>query len=349
MIDGDSQFCPFCGLSTQIQTESINQPVPSTYMPPPWSFGPVKVSIGEVLSKSWKVISNRPIIIIPHLLSGLIGIIMGLIIGSFMEELVIIIFGAGNESLGEYFSKMGVGVVILVIIAFIIVFVIESFVKGLYPQLTKQILNQEEINLRETASRTTSRIRPLLGVALIAFLIEALYNFGINLAVAPEAVDFPELLLIGIIPMVIALYLWSWYYCAIPALMLGEKTAGEALSTSKQFSKGKKWSIIGIIFFVALFNSILTLVALLFSETVGTILLFIISLFFVVYNSVLPSYLYIRYSEGIEHAASQTHTPIIVIPPPQPTTRSEVQACPACGEQVDQNKGYCGWCGSKLS
>ena len=301
--------------------------------------------------KSWKVISNRPIIIIPHLLSGLMGIIMGLIIGSFMGELVNIVFGVGNESLGEYFSKMGVGVVILVIIAFIIIFVIESFVKGLYPQLTKQVLNQEHIDLRETASRTTSRIRPLLGVALIAFLIEALYNFGINLAVAPDAVDNPGILLIGLIPMVIALYLWSWYYCAIPALMLGDKTAGEALSVSKQFSIGKKWSIIGIIFFVALFNSILTIVALLFSETVGTILLFIISLFFAVYNSVLPSYLYIRYSEGegIERAASHTHTPIIVIPPPQPTTRSEVQACPACGEQVDQNKGYCGWCGSKLS
>jgi hypothetical protein len=176
----------------------------------------------------------------------------------------------------------------------------------------------------------------ILGVLIVTVSPE-------NLVLAPVS------LILIIVGGLLILYITVWYYCAVPALMLENRGVMDALSASKTFSNGKKWTIFGLMLFVSLMSSIIGVVVGLIPQ-IGVILVFLVSLFFTVYTSVIRSYLYLRYSGLVQipQAAPKTtaSTPAYGSPPPETSTLEN--RCPVCGAEIEAGQTYCGWCGSKL-
>ena len=294
-----SNFCPFCGTATHRPSTPDSRVPPPTVLPAR-RFAPERVSVGEVLSTSWRIITQQPIIIVPHLLSTLVGTLLMVDMGMFF---------------GAFFRGFGAGVAPRAIAAFLGVVVISTTIDGFYPLLIKRILDKTDVDLGGAASQVLGRFFSLLGAALLLTLIglagASLAAIGFVLsAVTPE---MPAMALVGLIFLVLgailALYLTCWYYCAIPALMLEGRGVFDALSASKVFSQGQKWGIFGLVVVVSVISGILNFVARLFPGVIGDVLGFLVALILTVYRSVLPSYLYIRYGG-----------PRVAPPPPVPVT-----------------------------
>jgi len=241
------------------------------------------------------------------------------------------------------------------IVGFIITLIVNTTIGGMYPDLTKQILEGEEVDLGGVVSKALGRFFSLFGAAILVALITLAGTIPliIGLILSVYALEIPTMGLIGLVflvlGIVLVLYILCWYYCVIPALMLEDRGILDALSASKEFSKGRKWAIFGLIIIVAIISLILNFFASLIgislgSETIITILAFIVALIITVYESVLPSYLYIRYRGLLD-----TPTPSAPVYPapvfPIPETK---QICPTCGAEIEPGQEYCGWCGSKL-
>ena len=298
-IEPGSNFCPYCG--TAIHRLGVPESrVPPPTVPPARRFVPERVNVGEVLSASWRIITQQPIIIVPHLLSSLVSTLLMVDISIFF---------------GAFFRGFGEDVAPRAIAAFLGVVVISTTIDGFYPLLTKRILDKTDVDLGGAARHVLGRFFSLLGAAFLLALIglagASLATIGFVLsAVTPE---MPAMALVGLIFLVLgailALYLTCWYYCPIPALMLEGRGVFDALSASKAFSQGRKWGIFGLVVVVSVISRILHSVARLFPGGVGGVLGFLVALILTVYRSVLPSYLYIRYGG-----------PRVAPPPPVPVT-----------------------------
>jgi len=345
-IDADSIFCPFCGSAIQPSVAPEPQGVPSSYKhpPPAWGYAPERANMREILSASWKIITQRPILLIPHLISTIVSTMLGA--------------GVALSLLG-FFGGLDAELDPLMIVAVLVVFVISTFIEAIYPRLTKQVLDGEMVDLGGATSQALSRVIPILGTALMVFLITIAggipFILGVMMVfIAPENIALAPLsLVLIVVGGLLILYITIWYYCAVPALMLEDRGVFDALSTSKAFSSGKKWTIFGLMLFVSLVSSIVGVVVGLI-PVIGIVLMFLVSLFITAYTSVIRSYLYIRFS-GTYHVTPTSHriTPTTsepASPPPEAKpfdTRFDTR-CPTCGAEVGGDQTYCGWCGSKL-
>jgi len=221
-----------------------------------------------------------------------------------------------------FFSGFTTEVSPLTIVALLVALVINTIVEGFYPILTKRVLDGEDVDLGGAASHALGRFYSLLGASIvIALLTFATFGIGYVLSLAAVDMDFFGLAFIGLIIMVIglvlALYVMCWYYCAIPVLMLEDRGVLDALSTSKVFSQGKKKAIFGLIIVVSLLSMLVSIMIDIFPSSVRGVLMILVGLFFAVYNSVLSSYLYIRYG-GLRVAP----------PPPAPVIPAPVSPMP---------------------
>ncbi len=341
-IDPDSFFCPYCGEATQrpVVSERPVGPPQYPYPPPEMLYGPERVNVGDVISTSWKVITQRPIIILPHVISIIIGTIVG---GAAITTFLFYLSGLSPE---EYTPVAFVWL----IVGFIITLTVNTTIGGMYPDLTKQILEGEEVDLGGVVSKALGRLFSLLGAAVLVALITLAGTIPliIGLILSVLALEIPAMGVIGLVflvlGIVLVLYILCWYYCVIPALMLEDRGVIDALSASKQFSNGRKWAIFGFIIIVAIISVILNLIVSFFPGIVGTILVFLVALIITVYESVIPSYLYIRYRGLL--VTPPPAAPVYPAPvSPIPKTK---QICPTCGAEIELGQEYCGWCGSKL-
>lgn len=341
-IDPDSFFCPYCGEATQqpVVPERPVGPPQYPYPPPEMPYGPERVNVGDVISTSWKVITQRPIIILPHVISIIVGTIVG---GAAILTFLLYLSGLSPE---EITPLAFVGL----IVGFIITLIVNTTIGGMYPDLTKQILEGEEVDLGGVVSKALGRFFSLLGAAVLVALITLAGTIPliIGLLISVLALVNPAMATIGLVflvlGIVLVLYIMCWYYCVIPALMLEDRGILDALSASKQFSNGRKWAIFGLIIIVAIISIILNLIVSFFPGIVGTALVFLVALIITVYESVIPSYLYIRYRGLL--VTPPPSAPVYPTPvTPIPETR---QVCPTCGSEIEPGQDYCGWCGSKL-
>ncbi|MFQ6125281.1 MAG: hypothetical protein ACE5R6_11855 [Candidatus Heimdallarchaeota archaeon] len=341
-IDPDSFFCPYCGETTKrpVVPERPVRPPHYPYPPPRMAYGPERVNMGDVLSTSWRVIAQRPIIILPHVISIIVGTLVG---GAAITTFLFYLFGLTPE---EY-TPLALG---WLIVGFIVTIVVHTTIGGMYPDLTKHILEGEEVDLGGVASKALGRFFSLLGAAILVALITfaGIIPLIIGIILLILTLEVPIMGLVGlvflILGIVLVLYILCWYYCVIPALMLEDRGILDALSTSKEFSKGRKWAIFGLILIVAIISLILSLIAGIFPGHIGTALGYLVSLIITVYESVIPSYLYIRYKGLL--VTPPPSAPVYPAPvTPIPETK---QICPTCGSEIEPGQVYCGWCGSKL-
>jgi hypothetical protein len=296
--------------------------------------------MGEILSVSWKIITQRPILLIPHLVSTVVSVVLGA--------------GAALSLLG-FFGGLDAELDPLIIVAVLVVFVISTFIEAIYPRLTQQVLDGERVDLGAATSQAFSRFIPILGTALMVFLITIAggipFIIGVLIVtVSPENIALaPFSLVLIVVGGLLILFITIWYYCAVPALMLEDRGVFDALSASKAFSSGKKWTIFGLMLFVSLVSSIVSVVVGLI-PVIGIILAFLVTLFITAYTSVMRSYMYIRFSGTFFVTPTSQKmtppTPDLGYPPPEASTFGT--KCPTCGAEIEGDKTYCGWCGSKL-
>jgi len=131
-------------------------------------------------------------------------------------------------------AGMAAGVIIMLIVTMII----GAIIMGMYPLMTKDVLEGKDIDLGETFHAVVPRIGSLIGASILAGLIVAA---GAALLIIP-----------GII-------FATWFYYTIPAVMLSGESATKSLSASKRFVEGKFWGTFLLLIVVVIVSMIIGL------------------------------------------------------------------------------------------
>jgi len=228
------------------------------------------IDIGKTLFESFDIIISHPIIMVPALIIALLSTLVFSLPPILPTPIMI-----GN-----------IGTILIA--AF--VYVITAVICGMYPVMTRDVLDGKRVTLKEASNEVKPHILSLLGAGILVGLIVV---FGLVLLIIP-----------GIIFLV-----WFWY--TIPAVMLGRKSATGALSASKEFVKGKAWRtfllllVIGIItlsimgIFIGIVMQIVTSGSSLFQQIpyIGYIIYFVLTIPILAWTNIVPAYVYLKYAE----------------------------------------------------
>lgn len=136
--------------------------------PPARFFEPKRMSVGGVLSASWRIITQHPILILPHVVSTILRILLG--VGAVMS-LIALFSGLGAEvtpptplSTSPLYSALEYA-------AFVVTSVFSTVFGGMYPEPTKRVLEGADLEFGEVASHVLRRFFSLLGAAILVFFI----------------------------------------------------------------------------------------------------------------------------------------------------------------------------------
>ncbi|HIH97031.1 MAG TPA: hypothetical protein HA348_06100 [Thermoplasmata archaeon] len=240
----------------------------------------------QLIGKSWRILKSNPVLFIPQII--LIGIEYtgGLIFSSSLVPLIA--RQASEEVLTSWLLGGEIGWVIVSV-------VVTAWIWGVYPILVKDVLEGEPPKITEAFKEAWHRILSLLGAILLIGLICV------------------GCLFIPIVGIVLLFFCIVWFYHYAPAVMLDNNRAVESLDTSKDFSLGKKWSILGIIAFTQFLPVLIILVLLLpplilapesFASDIilylGGIVGFAVGILFTTLGAIIPAYGYLKHK----------HTPV---------------------------------------
>jgi hypothetical protein len=229
----------------------------------------------EVIGKSWEILKSKPILFLPQII--LWGIqYTGLIL--FSASWVPILAEQSylpEEGLPSWFWGGLLGWLIVTIVA-------TAWIDGFYPLLVKDALEGKPPKITEAFKGAWHRLTSLLGATFLIGLI------------------FTGCIFLPIVGIVLLFFCSVWFYHYIPAIMLDNNHATESLGTSKAFSLEKKWSILGIILFIALIPGIIASVLGLIpylGQYLGRILGFLVTLLFTTLGAIIPAYGYLEYKQ----------------------------------------------------
>jgi len=213
--------------------------------------------VGEALVSSFKILLKNPKIIIPQLISSLIF--------TFVWGLNIVLL-AGLE---DWFLAIPLNLLLLVV-----GFIVYTVISGMYPLLVKDVVNDISPNLSSAAITAFKKIISLIAASV---LVSIIVGIGMMLFVVP------------------GLIFVTWFFYTIPALILEDKGALEAMSASRDFARDKKLNTLAVIILLgvaALISSLFYLI-----PYIGPLIFFIISLLVATWASITQSYIYIKYAK----------------------------------------------------
>jgi len=159
----------------------------------------------------------------------------------------------------------------LILAACLIVYLVVS---GMYPLLVKDVVNSVNPDLAKAARTAFTKILSLIAASILVSIIVTL---GFILFIVP------------------GLIFLTWFFYTIPALMLEDKGALEAMSASRAFGRDKKLNTLAVIILLgiaALISGLLNIIPLL-----GWILSFIAGVVVATLASVTQSYIYLKYTK----------------------------------------------------
>ena len=159
----------------------------------------------------------------------------------------------------------------LILVACPIVYLV---VAGMYPLLVKDVVNSVNPDLAKAARTAFTKILSLIAASILVSIIVTL---GFILFIVP------------------GLIFLTWFFYTIPALMLEDKGALEAMSASRAFGRDKKLNTLAVIILLGiavLISSLLNIIPLL-----GSILSFIVGIVIATLASVTQSYIYLKYTK----------------------------------------------------
>jgi len=211
--------------------------------------------VGEALTSSFNILIKNPKILIPQLFSSLIfTIISGLSITPLLS------------GLEDWFLP----ILLTLLLTGLIVYTIVS---GMYPLLVKDVIDGISPDLAAAANQAFKKVVSLVAASI---LVSIIVTIGLVLFIVP------------------GLIFLTWFFYTIPALMLENKGALEAMSRSRSFARDKKLKTLAVIILLGLAALIGSLFSLL--PFIGPIISFIIGLVVAAWASITQSYIYIKYA-----------------------------------------------------
>lgn len=211
-------------------------------------------NVGEVLTSSFHILVKNPKILIPQLVSSLIFTI-----------------AAGLSTISMLATPFDWFTLASAPLLLLFVLIVYVMVSGMYPILVKDVLAGVPPSLTKASKAAFRKIISLLAASI---LVSIIVGIGLILFIVP------------------GLLFICWFFYTIPALMLEDKGALEAMSTSKSFSRNKKLKTLAVIIILAIFALIGGLFNII--PLIGHIISFLIGLFVAAWASVTPSYIYIK-------------------------------------------------------
>ncbi|MEM1995049.1 MAG: hypothetical protein QXW32_06240 [Nitrososphaerales archaeon] len=213
--------------------------------------------IGEALTSSFNILVKNPKILIPQFISSLI-----FTMGSSLSALALFTTPLGWLALAPATP-----------ILFLLGLIIYVIVSGMYPILVKDVVNGVSPSL---ASASKNAFRKIISLIAASILVSIIVAIGLILLVVP------------------GLIFLTWFFYTIPALMLEDKGALEAMSASKSFGRNKKLNTLAVIIILGIFALIGGVFSII--PLIGSVISFLIGLFVAAWASVTQSYIYIKYA-----------------------------------------------------
>lgn len=213
--------------------------------------------VGEALTSSFKILTKNPKILIPQLISSLIF--------TLVSKLSITPSLSGLEGLFP--------LILLTLLPLLTGFILYTIVSGMYPLLVKDVIDGISPDLAAAANQAFKKVVSLVAASI---LVSIIVTIGLVLFIVP------------------GLIFLTWFFYTIPALMLENKGALEAMSRSRSFARDKKLKTLAVIILLGLAALIGSLFSLL--PFIGPIISFIIGLVVAAWASITQSYIYIKYA-----------------------------------------------------
>lgn len=221
-------------------------------------------------------------------------------------------------------------------IATILAAVASLVASGAYPSLVQTVLAGGELSPMDALGKAYRRFWTLLAAAIVVGLIVVLGTIAL------------------VVPGIIFL---TWYVYTIPAVMLEDKGALEAMSASKAFGRDKKWKTFLMFLTVAVGYLVASVVDSIFSvasPVLGEVVYAILLVPIAAWASVIFSYTYLTYGPSLPPTATEpTRFGVAPQASPQPPAPPVAPAapggyCPFCGSPVSVGAKFCGACGKAI-
>ncbi len=214
----------------------------------------------EALTSSLDILIKNPKILLPQFVSSLV---FTLISGLSFSHLL--------NGLDNLFLLIPLTTLLL-----LAGFVVYTIVSGMYPLLVRDVLNDVSPDLAAAANTALKKVLSLIAASILVSIIVAI---GLMLFIIP------------------GLIFLTWFFYTIPALMLEDKGALEAMAASRSFARDKKLNTLILIILLGVVAFIGSLFSLL--PYIGQIISFIIDIVVAALASVTQSYIYIKYAKPI--------------------------------------------------
>jgi hypothetical protein len=214
--------------------------------------------VGEALTSSFNILRKNPKILIPQIISSLI---FTLLLGVKYHHLP-----SGLSGWLLFFP--------LDFLRLVAGFIIYSIVSGMYPLLVKDVVNGVSPSLASAAHTAFKKVISLIAASI---LVSIIVGIGLVLFIVP------------------GLIFLTWFFYTIPALMLEDKGALEAMIASRYFGRDKKLNTLAVIILLGLATLIGGFFSLL--PFIGPILSFVAGLVIAAWASITQSYIYIKYTK----------------------------------------------------
>ena len=212
----------------------------------------------EALRSSFGILVKNPKILIPQFVSSLIFTLISRLSFSYLLN-----------SSGNLFLLIPLSTLLL-----LAGFIVYTIVSGMYPLLVRDVLNGVSPDMAAAANRAFRKVLSLIAASILVSIIVAI---GLMLFIVP------------------GLIFLTWFFYTIPALMLEDKGALEAMAASRSFARDKKLNTLILIILLGIAAFIGSLFSLL--PYIGQIISFIIGIVVAALASITQSYIYLKYAK----------------------------------------------------
>jgi len=229
-------------------------------------------SVVEIIRETFGIVYNNPKILLPQIL---------LVIFYYIPSIVPYIMGMNDEyiDISKIFLTFNRYVLLSVFstIFYLFFLIISPIFDAMYPLFIKNIVDGKEVNLKSIFLATWKRFWSIWWASILVLFTVMI---GLILLIIPGIIFF------------------AWYFYTIPAMMLGDLGASDAMSTSKDFAKNKKLKTILLYLIPLLIGSIGTIISYYFDKipALSYTVDFGFSLFGYIWMATIPAYAYIKYA-----------------------------------------------------
>lgn len=293
-----------------------------------------ELSIGEIISKSFNLYSNRFIyFLIPYLFAGLITGILSIAVNLMLPMPPTPELTAPPEELLQWFMSFIATLIAVVALTGFVSWVVNTIVNGIAIKYASDLLEKGDANLQVGFNFTVSRLASLLAAGIITgFLI----ILGLICLIVP-----------GIIIAIM-------FALVTPVIMIERKGALDSLGRSRRLVSNRWGKTFGLLLVIYIIIGILSLIV---GAIVGVVVYtfdpartIITNLITALIQPILPiASTFLYYSMAAKESVLAPRPP----PPPPavtpaPTPAQPMKFCLQCGQQIPPDVRFCPYCGKEI-